>query len=373
MVRSTLRVIALGAAAVWCSLVQAQQQIDVWPGDVSNNGVVDGVDVLFWGFAYQAPNGIARATISTDWSAQAGQAWQSAGGSGVDFAHADANGDGVVDHQDLNEAIYTNFGLTHGSAQPDDLPAGGSGQMPHILLLPVNTPGDDGDTLFIDVMLGTDSVPVQDFLGTTFEFTFNPQFVADHPDAIQFGLFSNAWIGSSPSETTIFLNKDLDAGSATVALVRQNNDPVSGYGLIGRLSIIMEDLTIVRPPAFLKFGIQHAVWAGGTQQLGPVRGAALNLPWQQLTSSAVLRTSTDEIRLYPNPVRNTLYLKDEDDLLLTDASVALFDQSGRLLTDYSPKVASEVWSFPVHHLPPGTYVVRITSGQRTCTKRFLKR
>jgi hypothetical protein len=107
--------------------------------------------------------------------------------------------------------------------------------------------------------------------------------------------------------------------------------------------------------------------------LGPVRGAALNLPWQQLTSSAVLRTSTDEIRLYPNPVRNTLYLKDEDDLLLTDARVALFDQSGRLLTDYSPKVASEVWSFPVHHLPPGTYVVRITSGQRTCTKRFLKR
>lgn len=357
---------------MWFSPVQAQHQIDVWPGDVSNNGVVDGVDVLFWGFAYQAPNGIARTTTSTDWAAQAGQLWQSAGGSGVDFAYADANGDGVVDHQDLNEAIYTNFGLTHGTIQPDDLPAGGTGHMPDILLLPVNSPGNDDDTLFIDVILGTDSEPVQDFLGTAFEFSFNPQFVADHPDAIQFELFSNAWIGASPSQTTTFLNKDLGAGSATVALVRQNNDPVSGYGPVGRLSIVMEDLTIVRPPAFLEFGIQNAVWAGGAQQLGPLEDATLRLPWSLLTSTPAPATPNGDIQLYPNPVRNTFYLEGDDDLLLTDTRVAIFDQTGRLLTNYSSRIATEVRSFPVHHLPAGSYVVRITSGRWTCTKRFVK-
>jgi len=376
MFQCILQAFALGIACTGLAPLFAQaQSIDVWPGDANNNGIVNGVDVLYWGFAYQSSGGVARAETSTVWAAQSGQAWGIAGTDGTDFAYADANGDGVVDHTDLNEAIYQNFGLTHGTVQADDFPSDNGGQGGEILLVPVNTPDGNDDTLFIDIMLGTETVPVQDFLGTTFELSFNPQFVADHPDAIRFELFPDAWIGSSPSETTTFLSKDVDAGLATLAMIRQNNDPVSGHGAVGRVSIVIEDISSLRPPFSFFLGLRKPLIAGSGH--GPVytreTDICLELSPPVTTNTASQRTDPRAVVLYPNPVRNAFYLKGLEGSPLAHTQVAVYNDEGRLLANYSPTIASEARPFWVHHLPAGTYVVHITSGDQTLTRQFIKR
>ncbi len=100
------------------SLVQAQT---VWPGDVNNNGVVNNVDVLYWGVAH-GKTGPARTTISSNWLAHpVSGLWNWAFPlEGLNFLYADCNGNGNVDLQDA-EAIKNNYGKTHGSVRADQL------------------------------------------------------------------------------------------------------------------------------------------------------------------------------------------------------------------------------------------------------------
>ncbi len=90
---------------------QACNAEPVWPGDINYDGVVDQYDILFFGSAY-GNTGPFRPDASTEWTAQTGPGWAQAQMNGVNFKHADCNGDGKIDLYDPF-AIEDNFGQTH--------------------------------------------------------------------------------------------------------------------------------------------------------------------------------------------------------------------------------------------------------------------
>ncbi len=83
---------------------------DVWPGDYSNNGIVDVYDVLYWGLA-KGNSGTARQAATTSWSAQPAQEWQHFL-NGINGKHQDGNGDGIVDDADF-QLIDIHYGRSH--------------------------------------------------------------------------------------------------------------------------------------------------------------------------------------------------------------------------------------------------------------------
>lgn len=92
------------------------QEATIWPGDVNDNGAVNGIDMLHWSYAY-GRSGSKRPNATSDWAAQLmGEVWQDTFPNNRNFAYADADGDGRVTGRDLN-LLFQHQARTRASAQ----------------------------------------------------------------------------------------------------------------------------------------------------------------------------------------------------------------------------------------------------------------
>ncbi len=82
----------------------------VWPGDFNSDGIVNNLDLLQWGLA-EGITGIPRSNASTDWLSQYCPDW-SANIDSINVKHADGDGNGIVDIDDI-QALIDNYGNTH--------------------------------------------------------------------------------------------------------------------------------------------------------------------------------------------------------------------------------------------------------------------
>ena len=88
----------------------------VWPGDCNYDNIVNYLDLLAWSAAY-GETGAVRTNASYNWEAQPCEDWNGSQNDNVNYKHADTDGNGIVDLNDLN-AIYENYSLTHGTLPP---------------------------------------------------------------------------------------------------------------------------------------------------------------------------------------------------------------------------------------------------------------
>ncbi len=226
---------------------QAASAQEVWPGDANNNGIVNSVDLLWLGIAYDA-EGPERPGATVNWEGQPlGPAWPQAFPNGLNYAYADCDGDGEVDEEDIDDAILPNFRLTHGTLQPDGfanaLPGGSA---PRLRLAPSKTVAAPGETITVDVVLGSAEQPVGQFYGIAFTGAFSNDLVASGGEDLVFDTEDEGWINPGPVDNLEYLFfKDAPGGEYEVGIVRNNQTPVAGgFGTIGTFSIIIEDIIV---------------------------------------------------------------------------------------------------------------------------------
>jgi len=95
------------------------QETMVWPGDASDNGVVDDADLIFWAHTYGIKR-FERPGASLNWVGQPmGEVWPDTFPSGINFAYSDMDGDGRVGGRDL-QALLSNFHRTRALAPQTD-------------------------------------------------------------------------------------------------------------------------------------------------------------------------------------------------------------------------------------------------------------
>jgi hypothetical protein len=233
----------IGAILFGLSPAQAQQ---VWPGDVNNNGIVNGVDLLWLGLAF-GTEGPDRDAASTLWQAQPiTELWPQSFPNGLNYAYADCDGDGDVEDDDLDSAILPNFRLTHGVLQPDGYANAQPGSAPKLSLVPSTTNANPGQTISIDVFLGSESEPIEAFYGVTFAGSYNPEMVQGNGTAFVFDE-DESWMAPEPDDPPIedLFFRDAPGGEFEVAFVRTNQTSIAnGHGLIGTFSIIIEDIIV---------------------------------------------------------------------------------------------------------------------------------
>ena len=85
--------------------------ISIWPGDANNDGEVNSQDIIPVG-QYWEETGQQRDAANSEWALQPAVTWDS----GSAAAHADTNGDGVVNEQDIMP-IAINWHLSHTTNQ----------------------------------------------------------------------------------------------------------------------------------------------------------------------------------------------------------------------------------------------------------------
>lgn len=83
-------------------------------------------------------------------------------------------------------------------------------------------------------------------------------------------------------------------------------------------------------------------------------------------TSGVLETASPDYLLYPNPVRNVLFVSG----IQGKVSMDIFNENGRLMQSKEAIHPGE--AIGVDYLPAGVYTIRLTSGNQVAIRQFVK-
>ncbi len=246
----------------------------LYPGDINNNGLVNGVDMLYWGIAYEQ-TGPLRPVQSVYWQPyELAEPWEGGFPGGPNFSYADCNGDGRVTGIDLNLGVRDNYGRTHGTPQLDDYRFGIYNVDPLLELRPKSTTVGLGNRVEYEVFLGEENLPVDKFHGITFIISYD-RTVVKH-NAATFEAVDNPWFVRLNNTNTYdyqwesFWKNDNDYGSVEVALFKYVNVNASGYGKIGEFSLVIKDNININVPSGLDVKIEAVMMIDNTVRVHPV-------------------------------------------------------------------------------------------------------
>jgi len=201
---------------------------DVWPGDFSNDGIVDVYDVLYWGLA-NGSNGVSRQSASSSWAAQPANEWQNFV-NGVNGKHQDGNGDGIVDESDL-QLIDIHYGRSH-----------------DLNLNPFNQNNSNLDLKAVGIVYEEDGIAL----------TYDLNIDTENGEPIDVhGIAGNIDLGDLPvkdiradiSDSSIEAEEFLimhneQTNSVDVAITRTDKTNKSSNGSLARILIITEDVSV---------------------------------------------------------------------------------------------------------------------------------
>ncbi len=343
--------------------MSGQNQLLVYPGDITNNGVVNNLDFLHLGLAYNFA-GPARDSLPLSFAPIEATPWSFEFPDGLNMAYADCNGDGFVNYYFDAFPLYTFYGQQRDSNVIQDVFVPGlAGVDPPLqfdtLSLPPQVQG--GQHISIPIELGTAELPIEDLYGLAFSVTLPPA-VFD-VNQTQFNFTEQSW--ANPDNDRIWMSKKVASNRIDVAWVRTDRNHKQGYGRIGYADyVIIVDVVGVQQPYPVvidrikmmdKFG-NYSTLAGDTI-------------WVNVTPSALLASDNlkqaIQVDVFPNPAKDHLYLRSSEPIVHT----LLTDILGQavLETYWHPGAAAEL---RLPKLPEGIYLLRVETEQGVAFRRI---
>lgn len=206
---------------------------DVWPGDANYDLVADNKDLLQIGLAY-GNTGPIRTSASSLWVAQPATDWNNWFNIGVNQKHADCDGNGVIDAADTIP-ILANYGLTHLLKPASILQT--NTLAPDLFLTISNDTTGLSDSVFVNVMCGSASNPIDSIYGLAFRLYYDSALV--DTASISFNN-STSFLGTN-GVNLISINKNFGAGYADFAITRTDHVNASGHGPVTVMGIVTTD------------------------------------------------------------------------------------------------------------------------------------
>jgi len=209
----------------------------VWPGDVNYDGIVNMDDLMILGVTAGAA-GPARINPSIDWFPQYVTNWADTVVTGVNYKHADTDGNGIVDVNDTL-AIITNYGLTRDLENRrylSSVPYKSSRNGSELFIIPEEVMLIDAMNVEIPLYLGEVATPVSGFYGMRFSIATDPTLVLTESMMID---FAGSWLGTQNSDLWSIQKTFADVGVTDLGLTLNNHQPVSGFGLIGHIKFAL--------------------------------------------------------------------------------------------------------------------------------------
>lgn len=300
----------------------------VWPGDANSDGEANVRDALSIGIAFGF-RGPARSLTARDtsWRPLAAPNWPLSYKNGANYKQADCNGDGIVDRRDLNP-ILLNYRRSHGKAS---IPCTSAVPVPVLYLVAQQDSVLAGDTLHVDVYLGTPALPVDSLYGLSFQVAYNQELV----DSAGIRFFPAAsWLGT-PASDMLNLQQDFPPdGELELALSRTDQNNRNGQGRLGRIEIFtIDDIAGKRAinAEALQLSLRdiYAVSISETELCFSSSGDS-TIIYELSTISGISNGgfSVGEIEISPNPASRYLRIRRQNSQA---EMLMLYDIQGRIL------------------------------------------
>jgi hypothetical protein len=327
----------------------------VLPGDANDDKKVSLTDVLKIGIAYGA-TGTARPGASNKWTKQAAYDWSKSFKSGVNYKHADCNGDGVVDTSDL-AVIAKNFGKKSSGKTVN--PVTLAGALPTMYLVANKDTFNPGDTAHIQIMFGTATQPANNTYGVSFQLQFNPANVLPGSMMLKTG---NSWLSIQPNDLMAFNNTDYNSGLGNLAISRMNQVAVSGNGKIGDMTLVVKGDVVGKDEVarMLQLNIVEPQAIDPDENITDLNSENLTLAINdKATSVANTELKANHIKVYPNPSNGNFTI----DLQNGRADrIEITDVMGRTQVIINQPQGSMINVSSAASLAKGMYVVRVYNG-----------
>ena len=331
----------------------------VWSGDADNNGKVNIADLLMIGYGY-GMSGQARSQTTTEWCANKTDDWNfDINDNGVNTKYSDANGDGIVNVLDTvgisaNQGLYHNITAQEVLAEKTDI----------LTPVPSSPTLEDGVTMSIDFILGTEENPVLDRQGLAFGIQL-PEGKYDE-GSVRF-IPNLDWFGYGSPVISMYFTRP---GYVEIGVVRGGvtSPTVSGFGSIGVLQITGEnDMDGLRPEdeeVPIEVSIPEALVTDGSGKKYGIQVAPLQLIYKHASSDDY--NIAPAITIYPNPSSEqvTFYADNNDELV----DITIYSISGVVLLS---KDEINAPSYKLSHdLPGGMYIASVKTQRGVVTEKI---
>lgn len=343
----------------------------VWPGDADNNNAVNHHDLLYIGLAYDA-QGLTRPNASLNWIGQESPDWvQTSAVRNINYKNMDTNGDGTINAADTL-AIVQNWSQVINPAQdnPFDSPLDslGNNLFPDLTL--------DTDTLMpgqavnFPLLLGSQNNQLDNIYGLAFSISYDPAVVKDN---VRFTP-SASWFGNESQFLWIQKNF-VRQGRLDVAITRKDGLPVSGWGAIGNVLIIIEDNIFgiqdlghdTSLTSHLFFSEIRSTSKGETAQVIDAPPVELVIRQETVAAQEPLLLGKN-ILLSPNPVSENLLIQSYSSPIRR-VEISSADGTLQKRSEFrNPKLQAQIG---LEKMPVGTYFARIFCEDGVVVKQFI--
>ncbi len=321
----------------------------VWPGDTDDDGDVDGEDLFPIGFAFGTngpvrPNGdmVFRAQPSLNWGRTNGR---------VDFKYSDTDASGDIDFIDTF-AIHNNWGMIHPKA-PETKPIG----IVENLRAELAFVNPNGWAAF-DLLLGSDAAVIEDFYGISFDLLYDSDLINKDSAYVD---YSGSWAGQVNNDLIAIQRNFLSEKTYRTAIVRNDGAGITDVGKIGRFYL---KVRLPLPPT-LSINIPEAkgIYLDGEEFTSTAFAETFNL-----TSATATVFDESLFELSPNPTTDKVVLDFHQSL--RNARVQVTDLLGKEVKQLTVN-GQQKMELSLGHLPKGTYLIKVKSGDSHKVERVV--
>ena len=338
----------------------------VWPGDANNDKVADTNDVLQIGIAY-GEKGAKRANASTNWEGQYCANWAKNFSNGANHKHADCNGDGVVDSNDV-KVVHFNYGDTHMKTGANNT---GSPSDPPFSISYLNASYNPGDTVTGFISLGTKANAMINIYGLETSFDFDPAYVDTNTLKIN---FYKSWFGTPGSDLIGFSYPEYAGGKVLLAITRINHVNQSGYGTIGTVNFIIPQNAPGNKSVKAGFGPSKIISFDET--ILPVFLPADTFAVNTTTEIQSIGNMHINLMVAPNPFASAIIISyslgKSQNVQLTVTDIT--GKQIAILADENQNAGQHTYSLDAakYNMPAGIYFLRIIAGNDATETKIVR-
>lgn len=327
--------------------------LSVLPGDTNLDSLVNADDLLNIGLGF-GQTGPARENASTNFSPQLSMPWANETPvTGVNYAHTNADGNGVVDALD-RDVVVLNYGLSINEFTSPTIELNGFSSVPFIYLVSDTLTG--GELASIDVFLGDEDNPVNVGYGLSFSLHFAPNEVDLDNLVVD---FSESFLGSNLLTFNAFFPSEPGLLEIAVSRTDQQNSVLAG-GKICTISLVPSVATSDYETQVAITPYRYINAAENATVLAPT----ISRVYVQNSSSTSAPAWARNLVVSPNPAStNRLNITG---LEATFDLVDLLDLNGKLVRRYG-----QTTSLDISSIPSGTYLLRLTKANETVTRKVV--
>ncbi|HIF15244.1 MAG TPA: hypothetical protein EYQ86_08005, partial [Bacteroidetes bacterium] len=273
---------------------------NVWPGDANHDFVADVFDIIPLGIA-MGTQGQPRAGANISWTAQPASNWGNTLPNGIDYKHADCDGDGLVDTIDAM-AIFMNYGQAHpkpGHPDEGDVQKNSSRDSELELYLDPQMDVTTGEAIYLPLYLGSSSFAAQNILALAMSINYDPEMIES--GSVEF-ISADSWIGENGNDLFVMSRNFPIIGQLDVGITRLVNESTTGYGLIGYLNFKTNNTSLTLAQLNFEFGDAKLANNSGNDIQLNTGNSSINIGAVSIEDKDI-----SAIRIFPNPVKDVMY------------------------------------------------------------------